>query len=155
MNLALGLLIEPARAGSDAIGLALIVGVFSYGFSILLYISGAQELGATRSQLLFSTSPIVGMVAAWTLLQEPILTSQLLAAGVIGLGMYLMLTAAHDHEHRHERMHHVHSHRHDDGHHDHVHPGLPAGVQHTHPHSHQPVTHGHPHLPDLHHRHTH
>jgi drug/metabolite transporter (DMT)-like permease len=155
VNLLLGLLLGQRLPGVDRVAAALAVGAVSYGLSIMLYIFGAQQLGATRSQLLFATSPFLGVILAWTLFREPIQPAQLAAAPCIAAGLYFMLTARHGHEHTHEATAHTHSHRHDDGHHTHVHPGLPAWVRHTHPHEHEPVTHTHEHLPDLHHRHKH
>lgn len=155
VNLAIGLVFERHVPAVTVIGAALAVGALSYGVSIMLYISGAQQLGASRSQLLFSTSPFLGMILAWTLFGERMKGAQLGAAAFMVTGLYLMLTARHEHEHSHEAFSHTHSHRHDDGHHDHVHPGLPAWTRHTHPHQHEPVTHTHPHVPDLHHRHGH
>ena len=155
VNLVLGMTIEGRVPGAGALGVALLVGALSYGVSIMLYISGAQQLGATRSQLIFSTSPFMGMVLAWTLLGEPVLSAQIGAAGLMAIGLYLMLSARHTHEHMHEAMFHTHSHRHGDGHHNHIHPGLPAWIRHTHPHEHEPTTHAHAHVPDLHHRHEH
>jgi hypothetical protein len=121
----------------------------------MLYISGAQQLGASRSQLLFSTSPFLGVLLAWLMFGESATVVQFGAAGLMAAGIALMLTARHEHKHTHEAMAHTHEHRHDDGHHTHVHPGLPAWVRHTHAHVHEPVTHTHPHAPDLHHRHEH
>jgi drug/metabolite transporter (DMT)-like permease len=155
VNLSLGQTFETRLEMGPVVGVALVVGALSYGVSIMLYISGAQQLGASRSQLLFSTSPFLGMILAWTFLHESVQPVQLLAAVVMVAGLYLMLTARHEHEHTHESLSHTHGHRHDDGHHDHVHPGLPASTRHTHPHDHGPMTHRHPHVPDLHHRHTH
>ncbi len=155
VNLGIGLVTERPLPGVAPVLIALLIGTLSYGASIQLYITGAQHLGASRSQLLFSTSPFLGMVLAWTAFREPVQALQLIAAVVMGAGLYLMLTARHEHEHAHEAMSHTHSHRHDDGHHTHVHPGLPAWVRHTHPHDHEPITHTHPHVPDLHHRHKH
>ncbi|HEU4334870.1 MAG TPA: EamA family transporter [Candidatus Eisenbacteria bacterium] len=155
VNLAIGLALEGRVPGAAAMAAASGVGAFSYGFSIMLYISGAQQLGASRSQLIFSTSPFLGVLLAWTFLGEPIRAFQIGAAAAMAIGLYAMLTARHEHEHTHEAMHHTHSHRHDDGHHTHAHPGLPAWVRHTHPHDHEPVTHSHPHEPDIHHRHGH
>ncbi len=155
VNLILGILFEGGPSAGIALLLALLVGGFAYGLSIALYISGAQQLGASRSQLLFSTSPFLGVVLAWTFLREPVLLAQIAAAPLMIAGLLLVLTARHEHEHTHESMHHTHSHRHDDGHHDHVHTGMPIGARHIHPHSHAPTTHSHPHVPDLHHRHGH
>lgn len=155
VNLVLGLLLGQHLPGALRVGAALSVGTVSYGFSIMLYIFGAQHLGATRSQLLFATSPFLGVILAWTLFHERVQPAQLGAVPCIAAGLYLMLTARHAHEHTHEAIMHTHSHRHDDEHHTHVHPGLPGWVRNTHPHEHEPVVHSHPHLPDLHHRHRH
>ena len=98
---------------------------------------------------------LAGLAVAWTALAEPVLPAQLAAAALIALGIALLGSSEHAHEHHHEPMTHSHSHRHDDGHHDHEHPGLSRSVRHTHEHDHPEVTHRHPHLPDLHHRHRH
>jgi drug/metabolite transporter (DMT)-like permease len=155
VNLAIGMALGQRLPAVGSVGAALAVGAVSYGISIMLYISAAQQMGATRSQLLFATSPFLGVILAWTLFHERVQAAQLAAAPCIAAGLYFMLTARHAHEHTHEALTHTHSHRHDDGHHTHVHPGLPAWVRHTHPHEHEPVTHTHEHLPDLHHRHRH
>ncbi|MHC4860374.1 MAG: DMT family transporter [Planctomycetota bacterium] len=151
-NLGLALLIDGVEVGAPQLGVALGVGALGYGASIVLYIRGAQHLGATRSQILFSTSPFLGGIFAWTFLGEPVLAAQLVAAVVMILALWLLLSARHDHEHEHDPLLHTHSHRHDDDHHDHVHLGLPAWIRHTHEHSHEWQVHAHPHEPDLHHR---
>jgi drug/metabolite transporter (DMT)-like permease len=155
VNLAIGLGAERTLPSGGAVPIALAVGALAYGASILLYILGAQQLGASRSQLLFSSSPFLGMALSWLMLGEPVLGVQLAAAALMVAGILLMLSARHGHAHTHEAMAHTHSHRHDDGHHTHVHPGLPGWIRHTHPHEHEPVTHEHAHSPDLHHRHRH
>jgi len=154
-NLALGIALEPRAPDVRATALALGVGAVSYGASIVLYVSAAQRLGAARSQLLFATYPLVGVLASWTLLGEPVLVAQIAALGVVAAAVLLMTTDRHEHEHVHEPTRHTHAHRHDDGHHDHVHDGLPASTWHVHEHAHGARTHSHPHHPDLHHRHAH
>ena len=154
INLAIGV------AGSGwpspgAAAAALAIGTLAYGASIVLYVAGAQQLGATRAQLAFATAPIAGLILAWTALAEPILPAQIAAAGLMALGVVLLLSGEHRHLHHHERQIHSHSHRHDDGHHLHVHPGLPAWMRHTHEHEHTEISHTHAHVPDLHHRHDH
>lgn len=155
VNLAIGLALEGGIPPWTGILIALIVGAFSYGFSIMLYISGAQQLGASRSQLLFSTSPFLGVLLAWFMFGESATPVQFGAAALMVAGIAVMLRSTHSHEHAHEVQAHTHEHRHDDGHHTHVHPGLPAWIRHTHAHEHEPMTHSHPHAPDLHHRHEH
>ena len=154
-NLGLAFLIEGPTLGLSTLLGALGIGALSYGISILLYVHGAQHLGATRSQLLFSTSPFIGVVLAWTLLGEPVLAPQISAAALMAFALWFLLTARHDHEHRHEPMRHTHAHRHDDGHHDHAHPGRVGSRRHVHEHEHDAELHAHPHEPDLHHRHDH
>jgi drug/metabolite transporter (DMT)-like permease len=153
LNIALGLALESPSFEAPDIGLALGLGAVSYGISLLLYIAGAQQLGATRSQLIFSTAPIWGLVFAWTALSEPMEWQQLLAAGIMTTAIWLFYGERHEHEHTHEAVTHRHWHRHDDGHHDHDHPQ--GDTWHSHEHTHEPVTHSHRHRPDLHHRHGH
>src|SRR5262249_20332195 len=123
--------------------------------SIVLYIRGAQALGAARSQMIFATAPFIGAFVAWTVLREPWTPAQAVAFGVMAVGVYLASTGRHEHEHAHETITHTHEHAHDDGHHDHEHEGLAPGERHTHEHDHHAVTHSHVHASDLHHRHDH
>ena len=159
VNLAIGLKLEggmeQAGFSGGAVIAALVLGGLSYGASISLYIRGAQDLGAARSQMVFSTAPFFGLVIAWVVVGETALLAQFAAAGLMILGLGLMLRGQHIHEHRHRAQFHTHMHRHDDGHHNHSHDDLPPSHRHSHPHDHEPLSHMHPHRPDLHHRHDH
>lgn len=155
VNLTLGLWLEGALPGVTGVIGGLIVGALAYGASIVLYIRGAQQLGATRSQMLFATAPFLGVGAAWLVLGEPVLGVQVAAGLLMACALAVLLADHHAHEHVHPAQVHTHAHRHDDGHHDHEHPDLPAEVWHTHEHAHERVVHRHPHVPDLHHRHAH
>lgn len=155
VNLALGLAFDTTSPTLPTIGAALAIGAFSYGLSIVLYVSAAQRLGAARSQMIFAAYPFLGMALAWTAFGEPVLGTQVAAAAIVAAAVTLMLTDRHEHEHTHEPLSHTHAHRHDDGHHDHVHEGLAPSTWHSHAHEHGAVTHSHPHHPDLHHRHAH
>lgn len=154
-SLALGLALDPFHADWAHVSLALLVGVFSYGASIVLYVLSAQHLGATRAQVAFSSAPFLGAGLSYVLLREPLEGRQIAAACALALGIALLLRDKHSHEHTHEAVEHVHSHRHDDGHHEHVHPGLAPSTRHTHVHRHERLTHVHRHVSDLHHRHEH
>ena len=134
---------------------ALGVGVWSYGASLVLYIAAAQGIGATRGQIMFSSAPFFGVVLSVALLGERVEGLHLLAALLFGIAVVLLLAESHVHAHTHEALGHEHSHRHDDQHHNHEHASLPAWTRHTHWHEHEPVTHTHAHWPDMHHRHTH
>lgn len=146
---------ESPQFDSALIAQALAVGAACYGVSILLYVHGAQELGATRGQLIFSSAPFIGLVYAWIVLGESVAIAQLAAAAMMIGGLALLLTGSHRHRHAHSSVIHSHTHSHDDGHHMHRHEGEALSLRHTHEHSHEPVTHEHEHLPDLHHRHEH
>jgi drug/metabolite transporter (DMT)-like permease len=154
-NLAVALVFESVPFEWGTLLGALGVGALGYGVSIVLYIHGAQGLGATRSQVLFSTAPFVGVVLAWLFLGEAVLGSQLWAMALLVPALWLLVGSRHEHEHSHERVTHTHRHRHDDLHHDHEHDGPTPRGWHTHEHTHEPRVHAHPHAPDLHHRHEH
>ncbi len=155
VNLLLGLWLERGLPNWWVVGEAIVVGAVGYGLSIVLYIAGAQQLGASRSQMLFASAPFLGCLLAWSVLGEAVHIMQVTAGLVMAVGIGILRTARHEHAHAHIGVTHTHSHRHDDGHHDHVHERLPPWVRHSHPHTHTPTAHKHPHPPDLHHRHEH
>ncbi len=135
-------------------GAALLLGVFSYGVSLVLFILAMRGLGASRSGAFFGSYPFMGAALGVLVLGEPV-TGRLLAAGAFMAAAFLLLALeSHGHRHRHEPLAHDHSHSHGDGHHGHSHQGLPPGP-HSHPHAHEPLDHEHPHHPDAHHRHSH
>ena len=153
-NLTIGVAIAPLVASTGTIVLALVVGVFCYGASIVLYITSAHQMGATRGQIVFSTSPFFGVLLSVALLGESLTGAQIVAAAVIVSSLAVLFTEKHHHVHAHEAMAHRHWHRHDDGHHDHLHDDGFRGW-HAHWHEHRPKVHAHAHWPDLHHRHAH
>ena len=155
VNLGLGLWAEGSLPGLAVIAGALAVGALGYGLSIALYIGSAQQLGATRAQMVFATAPFWGVAIAWGVTGETIRIFQVAAALLMAAALVVLHRERHAHRHTHEARRHTHPHRHDDAHHTHTHPGLPAHVVHTHEHSHEALVHDHPHRPDLHHRHDH
>lgn len=154
-NLAAALVTEGGSPPFHLVGMALLVGALCYGLSLVLYIGGAQQLGAARSQLLFSTAPFWGVFLAWITLAEPILPIQVAAGTIMVVALWMLRGERHEHRHSHDRVRHLHWHRHDDDHHDHAHEGAPPLAGHSHEHVHEATTHSHPHRPDLHHRHGH
>lgn len=136
---------------------ALLVGALSYGASIALYIASAQQLGATRAQIIFASSPFLAAALSAVFLHEPFGALHALSIAILAASVILLVRdrQSHEHPHAHEAVAHDHSHRHDDGHHTHVHEDWPASKRHRHAHTHEAVTHAHPHWPDLHHRHDH
>ena len=132
-----------------------VVGFLGYGTSLVLFVLALRLLGSARTGAYFSTAPFIGAIAAAVALHDPMNGRTLLAALLMGAGVWLHLTERHDHEHQHEVLEHTHAHVHDE-HHRHAHgPEVPAGEPHSHSHRHEPLRHSHPHFPDLHHRHHH
>jgi ABC-type nickel/cobalt efflux system permease component RcnA len=155
VNFGIGILAFPNLPDAGTVLAALALGAFSYGGSIILYITAAQGIGATRGQILFSSAPFFGMLFSFVLLSEKPAWAQLAAAAILVASIVLMRRTRHAHSHLHEEADHVHIHRHDDGYHVHEHFKEPSTPVHVHRHNHKSLEHDHTHVPDLHHRHDH
>jgi drug/metabolite transporter (DMT)-like permease len=156
VNLTLAFLLGAALPGPWVVGGAMLVGFFAYGVSLALFIVGMRHIGTARAGAYFSVAPFFGAIIA-VAMGEPISVPLVLAAALMGLGVWLHLTERHEHEHSHNPVTHDHWHTHDE-HHQHEHPDgelVPAGGWHRHEHTHEALRHTHEHYPDAHHRHTH
>jgi len=155
-NFTIGMFLNNWHIQLNYIPTALLIGVFSYGISIVLYITSAQNLGATRSQILFSTAPFWGIFAAFIFLREPLNLIVLISFSILVIGIIFTNIASHGHVHYHIGTMHIHLHSHDDGHHNHIHEGDNyKSLKHSHLHEHKEIKHTHKHYPDIHHRHEH
>ncbi|MDI9629238.1 MAG: EamA family transporter [Acidobacteriota bacterium] len=135
---------------------AMSVGLVAYGVSLVLFIVAMRHIGTARTGAYFSIAPFFGAMLAVGF-GEPITWPVVVAAILMGIGVWLHLTEVHEHEHTHVALTHEHWHVHDD-HHQHTHPpgqDVPAGIGHRHLHAHEAITHSHPHYPDSHHQHHH
>lgn len=155
INLTIGVSMQGFGGTVATVASALGVGALCYGASIVLYITAAQNIGATRGQMFFASSPFFGVALSAIMLGESLQVLQVAAAILLVVSLVLLFRDRHEHAHIHEQLEHEHSHRHDDGHHDHEHPADLVIERHSHRHMHEPVRHAHPHWPDLHHRHGH
>ena len=167
VNLALAFALAPVLgagplAGSLVTGglpgeilVAGLLGMLSYGISLVLFVLALRDIGAARTGAYYASAPFIGAILAVAVLGEPV-TPQLLLAGALMLaGLWLHLTERHIHEHEHMRLTHDHRHHHDIHHrHDHA-PGDPPGEPHSHAHAHPRLRHSHRHFPDAHHAHGH
>ncbi len=135
---------------------AMILGCFSYGLSIVLFIRAMRELGSTRTSALFGTAPFVGTILSVIIFKESLNSLFFLSIPIMIIGTVLLLKEEHGHLHEHKPFVHEHKHSHD-SHHTHPHPKeeLPKGGYHSHEHGQEPIVHEHPHTPDIHHRHVH
>jgi drug/metabolite transporter (DMT)-like permease len=155
INSAIGIFLVQIIPGTGVLIGALVVGAFCYGLSIVLYITSAHFLGATRSQILFSSAPFFGAFFAVWLLSEKLSWIQVIAALILALSIVFLILQKHSHAHGHADCDHIHWHRHDDSHHGHDHDTPAVSGGHIHLHQHRKIRHSHAHFPDLHHRHDH
>ncbi|WP_042332141.1 DMT family transporter [Desulfosporosinus orientis] len=133
---------------------AMLLGFFSYGLSIVLFIFAMRHLGASRTSAFLGTAPFAGALLSFLLFQELPNTLFYAASLLMIVGAALIFGEEHEHKHIHHSFKHEHKHRHDDDHHNHDHLHR-AGLEHSHEHTHETIEHSHGHTPDIHHRHVH
>ncbi|HEY4002395.1 MAG TPA: DMT family transporter [Candidatus Xenobia bacterium] len=150
-NLVLSLALGAHLPGLAAVCEVMLLGLLSYGVSLLLYVRALRHLGTARTSAYFGLAPFVGALVAFPLLHESASALFVPSLALMAVGVWLHLSERHAHEHAHPLLSHAHLHSHDE-HHQHEHEGL-LTEPHSHPHVHQPLVHVHPHYPDLHHRH--
>lgn len=133
---------------------ALALGAFSYGLSIVLFIRAMRGMGAARTSALFSTAPLAGVILSMLIFKALPGWIFLPALVLAAVGTWLLVNEKHQHEHMHPAVTHEHAHTHTDGHHNHQHDedGL---AKHSHEHVHPLQIHDHAHLPNTDHRHAH
>lgn len=154
-NLALGLILGGRLPSYRVIAAALLLGLLSYGASVVLDAYALRLVGAAREAAYFATAPFVGALAATWIVGERLRAIDVAAMVSMAAGVVALLLERHSHWHEHAPLEHEHVHVHDE-HHQHGHgPGDPPGEPHSHRHEHTRLVHDHPHLPDVHHRHRH
>lgn len=154
MNLAMALTLGAKLPSVGMLAGSAVLGFFSYGISLTLFVVALRHLGTARTGAYFSVAPFFGAVLAVLLLGEAVTPTLIVAGVLMALGVWLHLNERHGHTHGHEALEHEHEHEHD-MHHQHEHAEGPVAGRHSHPHRHEPMTHTHPHFPDAHHRHSH
>ena len=155
VNLGLALALGQRLPSPAISAAAMIVGLSGYGVSLVLFVLALRDLGSARTSAYFSVAPFFGTVAAIVLQGDAVSAQLLVAAGLMGIGVWLHVTERHEHLHAHEAQQHTHSHVHDQ-HHQHAHSFAWDGREpHVHAHVHETLVHAHRHYPDVHHRHDH
>lgn len=154
VNITLALLLGATLPAWPQLALSLVLGFFSYGVSLVLFVLALRHLGSARTAAHFSTAPFLGALLAIVVLHEPLTWLFGLSFLLMLIATALVLSEQHDHLHQHEKLVHRHLHT-QDAHHQHTHDGSEGPEPHEHEHVHEPVTHSHAHLPDIHHRHSH
>jgi drug/metabolite transporter (DMT)-like permease len=154
VNLAAALMLGAQLPDVGVIVPAAVVGVVSYGASLVLYLLALRSLGASRVAALFAVAPFAGAVAGVAALGEPATPGLAVAALLGGLGVWRLVGESHVHWHFHEPVEHSHVHHHD-AHHNHDHDTAVDAEPHRHWHRHDTVWHDHLHAPDALNRHRH
>jgi len=156
-SLFLALLLKNPIPSLKIILLAMLLGFFSYGFSLVLFILAMRNLGSARTSAFFGTAPFIGAILAFILFKEIPNIMFIISLPIMMAGTIFLLREEHSHRHVHEYIAHEHRHSHKDGHHNHSHipQEVPKGVYHSHFHIHESMEHEHSHVPDIHHRHSH
>lgn len=153
VNISLALLLNVTLPSWQNISWVLLVGFLGYGISLVLFVLALRDLGTGRAGAYFATAPFIGAIIAVIFFHSSTNLLFWLAAGLMGIGVWLHLTEHHEHIHTHEYLLHSHYHKHD-LHHQHEH-DFPwdNSKSHSHSHEHHELTHSHQHYPDIHHRH--
>ena len=155
VNFTIALAIGAHVPAFSTVTMAALLGFFGYGVSLTLFVLALRHIGTARTGAYFSLAPFVGALISVIILRDRLTLQFLIAAILMGIGVWLHLTERHEHEHLHEAIEHDHRHTHDE-HHQHEHDeSAPLGEPHSHPHRHERMVHSHPHYPDIHHRHAH
>lgn len=154
VSLGIALLSHEMFPHVSAVLQALVLGFFSYGISLVLFILAMRSLGAARTSGFFASAPFIGSIISVLIFREWPGPGFLISLPIMIAGTALIICEDHVHLHRHARVEHEHRHQHDDGHHDHQHDKAEM-EDHSHWHVHEDLEHQHPHSPDIHHRHIH
>ncbi len=155
VNFTIALVIGAHVPAFSTVTMAALLGFFGYGVSLTLFVLALRHIGTARTGAYFSLAPFVGALISVLILRDSLTMQFVIAAVLMGIGVWLHLTERHEHEHLHEAIEHDHRHVHDE-HHQHEHDErAPLGEPHSHPHRHERMVHSHPHYPDIHHRHAH
>ena len=153
-NVAIALSLGAKLPGLAALAGAGLLGFFSYGVSLTLFVLALRHLGTARTGAYYALAPFVGAGVAIVFVGEPVSLAFIAGGLLMAIGLWLHLTEQHLHDHEHEALEHEHVHTHD-AHHQHAHAAGTPPEPHVHKHRHARLIHRHPHYPDLHHRHSH
>lgn len=116
VNVTIGLSLGAGSFAYPSILSALIVGTFSYGVSLVLYIYALREWGTARTGAFFSAAPFIGAISSVVILNESVGWNLLPAFVLMAIGTALIVFERHSHEHSHGKTRHTHEHYHGDTH---------------------------------------
>jgi drug/metabolite transporter (DMT)-like permease len=76
---------------------AVVVGAFTYGLTIVLFVRSMRAIGVVQTGLFFAMAPGMAAILAWLFLREPATVAGLTALGVMTAGALLLATDPHHH----------------------------------------------------------
>jgi drug/metabolite transporter (DMT)-like permease len=89
--LALGFLLGiPVNINLMEIPYILLLGIVGFAASLYFFLQGLSKIGTTNTMLILSLSSVFGLVLAAIILHEHISTFQIIAAGIMVFGIYLI-----------------------------------------------------------------
>ena len=112
-TVALALAMGATLPSPTLIAAAMVVGLFGYGVSLVLFVLALRGLGTARTSAYFSIAPFLGAAMAVAIFHEPVSTVMWVSALLMAVGVTLHLLEQHDHEHAHVSTTHTHTHVHD------------------------------------------
>jgi len=107
VNLALAFALGATWPPFPNLAITMVVGFLAYGVSITLFVVSLRNLGTARTGAYFSVAPFFGAIVA-VAIGESVTVPLLIAGGLMLLGIWLLLTERHKHEHTHDVLAHEH-----------------------------------------------
>jgi len=80
----------------------LLVGLVGFGIALYLFLHSLKRIGTVRTMLIYSTGTVFGLIFAFIFLHEKIGAYQILAIGLMLLGIYLVTKESHNVEKMHQ-----------------------------------------------------
>jgi drug/metabolite transporter (DMT)-like permease len=91
INVLIALALGNALPALPTLALTLFLGFIAYGLTLLYFVLALRHIGAARTGAFFALSPFVGAAIAITLLDEPLTSNVVLAAGLMAIGVAFCL----------------------------------------------------------------
>ena len=92
VNLALAAILHSMWPSPVHMTLAVVLGFFGYGVSLVLFVFSLRAVGTTRTIAVFSVAPFIGTVVSVIAFGEPVTPSLLVAGGLMAVGVWITTT---------------------------------------------------------------
>ncbi|CAB4893267.1 MAG: EamA family transporter [Actinobacteria bacterium] len=109
-NVALAFVFGEEIPALRIIASGMVLGLFAYGVSLVLFVIALRGVGAARAGAYYSVAPFIGAIVAIAFFGEAVTIQIALAGGLMAVGTWLHLTESHSHFHPHSLIEHEHEH---------------------------------------------